>query len=57
MDRERLKLLVRNLELLVDGLKAEVYSDPEAYKTSVRSDPAVINDYDEIFDDDDGYPD
>ena len=31
MDKERLKLIVRNLELLVDGLKAEVYSDPSAY--------------------------
>ena len=31
MDRERLKLIVRNLELLVDGLKAEVYSDVDAY--------------------------
>ena len=32
--REKLKLIVRNLELLVDALKAEVYSDVDAYKTS-----------------------
>ena len=57
MDRERLKLLVRNLELLVDGLKAEVYSDPEAYKPEPSFNPGAPVDYDELFDDDDGYPD
>ena len=57
MDRERLKLLVRNLELLVDGLKAEVYSDPEAYRPESSFNPGASVDYDEIFDDDDGYPD
>jgi len=55
MDRERLKLIVRNLELLVDGLKAEVYSDVDAY---VKESPkTILQDYDEIFEDDDGYPD
>jgi hypothetical protein len=53
MDKERLKLIVRNLELLVDSLKAEIYSDVSAYKTPKKS----IVDYDEIFDDDDGYAD
>ena len=60
MDRERLKLIVRNLELLVDGLKAEVYSDVDAYKSSEMHYTEVsqhIRDYDEIFNDDDGYPD
>ena len=53
MDRDKLKLIVRNLELLVDALKAEVYSDPQAYLE--RSE---ITDFDEVFiDDDDGYPD
>jgi hypothetical protein len=58
MDRDKLKLLVRNLELLVDSLKAEVYSDVSAYnytKAEVRKRP--ILDYDEIFEDDDGYAD
>ena len=32
MEKERLKLIVRNLELLVDSLKAEIYSDTDAYK-------------------------
>ena len=59
MEKDRLKLIVQNLELLVDSLKAEVYSDPEAYKTPPRFDRAVMQkyDYDEVFNDDDGYPD
>ena len=61
MEKERLKLIVRNLELLVDSLKAEVYSDVDAYKTSADNSklPGMIPtlDYDEIFEDDDGYPD
>ena len=54
MDRDKLKLLVRNLELLVDSLKAEVYSDVAAYsytEAEVRKRP--ILDYDEIFEDSD----
>ena len=57
MDREKLKLIVRNLELLVDSLKAEVYSDVSAYsytESDVKKRP--ILDYDEIFDDG-GYAD
>ena len=57
MDRERLKLLVRNLELLVDGLKAEVYSDPEIYRPEDSFNPGAPVDYDEIFNDDDGHLD
>lgn len=56
MDKEKLKLIVRNLELLVDSLKAEIYSDTSSYLDS-RKLTTHINDYDEIFDDDDGYPD
>jgi len=55
MDKDKLKLIVRNLELLVDSLKAEIYSDTQSYLTYQR-DP-TLHDYDEIFDDDDGYPD
>lgn len=58
MDKERLKLIVRNLELLVDGLKSEVYSDVDAYKAENFDDPVEYQyDYDEVFNDDDGYPD
>jgi hypothetical protein len=52
MDKEKLKLIVRNLELLVDSLKAEVYSDVSAYsytEAEIRKRP--ILDYDEIFED------
>ena len=51
MDKERLKLIVRNLELLVDSLKAEIYSDVDAYKSPVVK--SRLPDYDEVFDDDD----
>ena len=56
MDREKLKLIVRNLKLLVDSLEAEVFSDIDAYKFEnyTQLNPT---DYDEVFDDDDGYPD
>ena len=61
MDREKLKLIVRNLKSLVDVLESEVYSDVDAYKTKQENfdDPAAyfITDYDEVFNDDDGYPD
>ena len=59
IDKERLKLIVRNLELLVDSLKAEVYSDVSAYTKDLNYEDVAphLNDYDEIFDDDDGYPD
>jgi|TARA_R100001480_G_scaffold49870_2_gene62966 hypothetical protein len=61
MERERLKLIVRNLKLLVDALESEVFSDVDAYTTKQENfdDPSAnyITDYDEVFDDDDGYPD
>ena len=55
MDGEKLKLIVKNLKLLVDSLESEVYSDVDAYKNSEAF--AKITDYDEVFDDDDGYTD
>ena len=59
MDRDKLKLIVRNLKLLVDALESEVYSDVDAYKAENFDDPPAnyITDYDEVFNDDDGYPD
>ena len=61
MERDRLKLIVRNLKLLVEALESEVYSDPAAY-TDKRENfddpiPFPVSDYDEVFNDDDGYPD
>ena len=58
MDKTKLKLIVKNLKLLVDSLESEVYSDLDAYKYENWKELAPrINDYDEVFDDDDGYPD
>ena len=61
MERDKLKLIVRNLKLLVEALESEVYSDIDAYTTKQENfdDPAenYITDYDEVYDDDDGYPD
>ena len=31
MDKDKLKLIIRNLEMLVDQLKTEVYSDVKSY--------------------------
>ena len=55
MNKEKLKVIIQNLKLLVDSLESEVYSDVSAYK--YESTPH-LTDYDEVFyDDDDGYPD
>jgi len=52
MDKEKIKLIVRNLELLIDSLKAEIYSDVNSYK--IENFQSTHIDYDEIFEDDDG---
>ena len=53
MDKTKLKLIVRNLKLLVDSLESEVYSDLDAYKYDNYNDQ-ILTDYDEVFEDDDG---
>ena len=51
MDKERLKLIVRNLKSLVDALESEVHSDVDAYKYENYTEmTSTINDYDEVFD-------
>lgn len=55
MDREKLKLIVKNLKSLVAALESEVYSDVRAYTYENNQRPVM--DYDEVFEDDDGYPD
>jgi|TARA_R100001530_G_C4272669_1_gene143520 hypothetical protein len=58
MDKTKLKLIVKNLKLLVDSLESEVHSDIDAYKyDNYKELTPQLNDYDEVFDDDDGYPD
>ena len=58
MERDKLKLIVRNLKLLVDALEAEVYSNTDAYTSKQEnfddSSANYILDYDEVFEDDDG---
>ena len=58
LKRQRLKLIVRNLKQLLDALESEVFSDVDAYRyeTYKEMNPS-IDDYDEVFDDDDGYAD
>jgi hypothetical protein len=58
MDREKLKLIVKNLESLVECLKSEVYSDVDSYKMNYEEISQHITDYDEVFyDGDDDYDD
>ena len=57
MNKDKLKLIVRNLELLVDFLKTEIYSDTESYLQDNPKVSYLPQEYDELFDDDDGYPD
>jgi hypothetical protein len=47
MDKETLKLIVKNLKSLINVLESEVYSDVEAYK--YQESPSEISDYDEVF--------
>ena len=58
MERDKLKLIVKNLKLLVDALESEVYSDTNSYTTNQEnfddSPTNYILDYDEVFEDDDG---
>ena len=47
MDREKLKLIVRNLESLVECLKSEIYSDiKDPQYEEIKN---FLNDYDEVF--------
>ena len=54
MDREKLKLIVRNLESLVDCLKQEIDSDvKDPHYEEIKN---FLNDYDEVFyDEEDEY--
>lgn len=56
MDRDKLKVLIRNLKDLVQELESEIFSDTDSYMYSEEG-SVGITDYDEVFDDDDGYCD
>ena len=47
MDKERVKLIVRNMEMLVDALKKEL-DEVKPYKEEVMGLP-FEGDYDEVF--------
>ncbi len=58
MDRERLKLIVKNLKSLTNALESEVYSNKDAYvhpwdEHVNKNTPRVLS----SENDDDGYPD
>jgi hypothetical protein len=52
MDEERLKLIVKNLESLVECLKSEIYSSSNTQPQYEEIAP-YLSDYDEVFYDDD----
>ena len=37
MDREKVKFLIQSIEVLIDELKSEVYTDAETHKVSETS--------------------
>ena len=52
MQKRNLKVLINDLERAIAEIKSEVYSDTEAYIA-----PPSESAPDEVWDDDDGYPD
>ena len=52
MEKDKLKIIVRNLRLLVDALESEEYSDVEAYTKGLKEELLPLPDYDEVFEDD-----
>ena len=56
MNKAKLKVLLAALKEVVEELESEVYSEPQAYKYDTQYD-VPLADYDEVFNDDDGYPD
>ena len=51
MNRGKLKVLIMALKEVVEELESEIYSDVEAYQS------VPVGDYEEVFEDDAGYPD
>jgi len=52
MDKERLKLIVKNLESLVNCLKEELQSDENKQELNYEEITTYLEDYDEVFYDD-----
>ena len=51
MDREKLKVMIKDLKNVVNALECEIYSDKESYTLNLNYDEIVnqITDYDEVF--------
>ena len=56
MDRDKLKVMIKDLKNVVNALECEIYSDEESYTLNLNYEDIVnqITDYDEVFEDDDG---
>ena len=52
MEKDKLKLITRNLRLLVDALESEVYSDVKSYTEKLEETLPPLPDYDEVYEDD-----
>ncbi len=57
LNRGKLKVLVMALKEIVEELESEIYSDVDQYNNTPAFSTAQPHDYDEVFDDDDGYAD
>ena len=59
MEKAKLKEIISDLERVLESLKSEVYADATSYMDSTKYEKTKgkIEDYDEVFEDDDGYPD
>ena len=55
MDRDKLKVMIKDLKNVVNALESEIYYDTDAYKLNLNYEEIVnqITDYDEVFEDDD----
>lgn len=61
MDREKVKFLIQSMEVLIDELKAEVYTDAETHKVSeteysedegeISTDDLILGMYSQVMDD------
>lgn len=61
MDRDRVKFLIQSIEVMIDELKAEVYTDAETHKVSdteysegeaeVSTDDLILGMYSQVMDD------
>ena len=56
MDRDKLKVMIKDLKNVVNALESEIYSDTDANNLNLNYEEIVnqITDYDEVFEDDDG---